>query len=57
MVGQVGNEVTRGLSKAFPDKVRMCCLSDVGTGSKTHIEIFEKAKVVIAINVSSSREG
>ncbi len=49
-VGQVGNEVARRLTKAFPDKVRMCCLSAVGAGSKTHVEIFKKAKAVIAIN-------
>ena len=28
----------------------MCCLSAVGAGSKTHIDIFRKAKAVIAIN-------
>jgi len=47
---QLGNEVARRLTKAFPDKVRMCCLSAVGAGSKTHIEIFKKAKAVLAIN-------
>ncbi len=49
-VGQIGNEVARRLTKTFPDKVRMCCLSAVGAGSKTHIEIFKKAVAVIAIN-------
>ncbi|ACL10878.1 Putative uncharacterized protein [Desulfurococcus amylolyticus 1221n] len=49
-VGQIGNEVARRLTKTFPDKVRMCCLSAVGAGSKTHIEIFKKAAAVIAIN-------
>jgi uncharacterized metal-binding protein len=28
----------------------MCCLSAVGAGSKTHIDIFKIAKAVIAIN-------
>ena len=46
----MGNEVARRLTKTFPDKVRMCCLSAVGAGSKTHIDIFRKAKAVIAIN-------
>ncbi|MCC6019652.1 MAG: putative zinc-binding protein [Candidatus Verstraetearchaeota archaeon] len=49
-VGQVGNEVARKLTKTFPDKVRMCCLSAVAAGSKTHVDIFKKAKAVIAIN-------
>jgi uncharacterized metal-binding protein len=49
-VGQVGNEVARLLTKRYPDRVRMCCLSAVAAGSKTHIEIFAKAKAVIAIN-------
>ena len=30
--------------------VRMCCLSAVAAGSKTHIDIFKNAKAVIAIN-------
>ncbi|MGC9108400.1 MAG: putative zinc-binding protein [Infirmifilum sp.] len=49
-VGQIGNEVARILTKTFPDKVRMCCLSAVAAGSKTHIDIFRKARAVIAIN-------
>jgi uncharacterized metal-binding protein len=49
-VGQVGNEVARRLTKRFPDKVRMCCTTAVGAGSKTHIDIFKKARSVIAIN-------
>ncbi|MFP3268662.1 MAG: putative zinc-binding protein [Desulfurococcales archaeon] len=48
--GQIGNEVARRLTKAFPNQVRMCCLSAVGAGSKTHIDIFKNAKAVIAIN-------
>jgi len=49
-VGQIGNEVARILTKSSPDRVRMCCLSAVAAGSKAHIEIFRKAKAVIAIN-------
>jgi uncharacterized metal-binding protein len=49
-VGQIGNEVARLLTKRFPDKVRMCCLSAVAAGSKTHIKIFKRAKATIAIN-------
>jgi uncharacterized metal-binding protein len=49
-VGQVGNEVARRLTKSFPDKVRMCCTTAVGAGSKTHIDIFKKARAVVAIN-------
>jgi uncharacterized metal-binding protein len=48
--GQIGNEVARRLTKAYPDGVRMCCLSAIGAGSKTHLGIFKKAKAVIAIN-------
>lgn len=36
-VGQVGNEVARLLTKRYPDRVRMCCLSAVAAGSKTYI--------------------
>ncbi|MEM1601395.1 MAG: putative zinc-binding protein [Sulfolobales archaeon] len=49
-VGQVGNEAARRLTKTFPNLVRMCCLSAVAAGSKTHVDIFRKAKAVIAIN-------
>ncbi|WP_052568126.1 putative zinc-binding protein [Candidatus Korarchaeum cryptofilum] len=49
-VGQIGNEVARMLTKEFPDKVRMCCLSAVAAGSKTHLDIFRKARAVLAIN-------
>jgi uncharacterized metal-binding protein len=48
--GQIGNEVGRRLTKTYPNTVRMCCLSAVGAGSKTHIDIFKSAKAVIAIN-------
>jgi uncharacterized metal-binding protein len=48
--GQIGNEVARRLSKTYPDTVRMCCLSAVAAGSKTHVDIFKNAKAVIAIN-------
>ncbi|PNV81251.1 MAG: zinc-binding protein [Fervidicoccus sp.] len=48
--GQIGNEVARMLTKTFPDKVRMCCLSAVASGSKVHLDIFKKARAVIAIN-------
>ena len=47
---QIGNEVARRLTKKFPDLVRMCCLSAVAAGSKVHIDIFKKARAVIAIN-------
>lgn len=49
-VGQVGNEVTRRLTKRFPDIVRMCCLSAVAAGSKVHLDIFRNARAVIVIN-------
>jgi uncharacterized metal-binding protein len=49
-VGQVGNEVARRLTKKFPDLVRMCCLSAVAAGSRVHVDIFRKARAVIAIN-------
>jgi len=49
-VGQIGNEVTRRLTKQFPNVVRMCCLSAVGAGSKIHIELFKNSKAVISIN-------
>ncbi|MGC8835605.1 MAG: putative zinc-binding protein, partial [Infirmifilum sp.] len=49
-VGQIGNEVARRLTKTYPDMVRMCCLSAVAAGSQTHLDIFRKAKAVIAIN-------
>jgi len=49
-VGQVGNEVARGLTKRFPDIGRMCCLSAVAAGSKVHLDIFRNARAVIAIN-------
>jgi uncharacterized metal-binding protein len=49
-VGQVGNEVARRLTKTLPNLVRMCCLSAVAAGSKTHLDIFKNAKGVIAIN-------
>ncbi|MCC6029571.1 MAG: putative zinc-binding protein [Candidatus Korarchaeum sp.] len=49
-VGQIGNEVARMLTKEFPDKVRMCCLSAVAAGSKTHLDIFRKTRAVLAIN-------
>jgi uncharacterized metal-binding protein len=48
--GQIGNEVARRLTKTYPNMVRMCCLSAVAAGSKTHIDIFKNAKAVIAIN-------
>jgi len=48
--GQIGNEVARRLTKTFPNLVRMCCLSAVAAGSKTHLDIFKNAKAVIAIN-------
>jgi uncharacterized metal-binding protein len=48
--GQIGNEVGRRLTKTYPNMVRMCCLSAVAAGSKTHIDIFKNAKAVIAIN-------
>jgi uncharacterized metal-binding protein len=48
--GQIGNEVARRLTKTYPNMVRMCCLSAVAAGSKTHIDIFKSAKAVIAIN-------
>jgi uncharacterized metal-binding protein len=48
--GQIGNEVARRLTKKYPDMVRMCCLSAVAAGSKTHVDIFQNAKAVIAIN-------
>jgi uncharacterized metal-binding protein len=38
------------LTKTFPDKVRMCCITTVGAGSVTHLNIFKKAKAVLAIN-------
>ncbi|MCC5994366.1 MAG: putative zinc-binding protein [Candidatus Aenigmarchaeota archaeon] len=49
-VGQIGNEVARRLTKTFPDKVRMCCITAVSAGSETHLNIFKKAKAVLAIN-------
>lgn len=49
-VGQIGNEVARRLNKIYPDLVRMCCLSAVAAGSQTHIDIFRRARAVIAIN-------
>jgi uncharacterized metal-binding protein len=49
-VGQIGNETARRLTKSFPDKVRMCCITAIGAGSKTHVNIFKKAKAVLAIN-------
>jgi len=49
-VGRIGNEVARRLTKQFPNVVRMCCLSAVGAGSKTHIELFKNSKAVISIN-------
>lgn len=49
-VGQIGNEVARKLTKLFPDLVRMCCLSALAAGSKLHLDIFRRAKAVIAIN-------
>jgi len=49
-VGQIGNEVARGLTKRFPDIARMCCLSAVAAGSKVHLDIFRNARAVIAIN-------
>jgi len=49
-VGQIGNEVARKLTKSFPETVRMCCLSAVAADSKVHLEIFRKAKAIIAIN-------
>jgi uncharacterized metal-binding protein len=49
-VGQVGNEVARRLTKTLPNLVRMCCLSAVAAGSKTHLDIFKNAKGIIAIN-------
>jgi uncharacterized metal-binding protein len=49
-VGQVGNEVARKLTQTLPNLVRMCCLSAVAAGSKTHLDIFKNAKGVIAIN-------
>jgi len=48
--GQIGNEVARRLTKTFPNLVRMCCLSAVAAGSKTHLDIFKNAKAVIAVN-------
>lgn len=48
--GQIGNEVTRRLTKTSPNLVRMCCLSAVAAGSKTHLDIFKNAKAVIAVN-------
>jgi uncharacterized metal-binding protein len=48
--GQIGNEVARRLTKTFPNLVRMCCLSAVVAGSKTHLDIFKNAKAVIAVN-------
>jgi uncharacterized metal-binding protein len=48
--GQIGNEVARRLTKTYPNMVRMCCLSAIGAGNKTHIDIFKNAKAVIAIN-------
>jgi uncharacterized metal-binding protein len=48
--GQIGNEVARRLTKTYPNMVRMCCLSAIGAGSKTHIDIFKNTKAVIAIN-------
>ena len=49
-VGQIGNEVARRLTKSFPDKVRMCCLSAVASGSQLHLKIFRDARAVVAIN-------
>jgi len=48
--GQIGNEVARRLTKTFSNLVRMCCLSAVAAGSKTHLDIFKNAKAVIAVN-------
>jgi len=49
-VGQIGNEVARLLTRRFPDKVRMCCLSAVAAGSEVHLKIFREARAVVAIN-------
>jgi uncharacterized metal-binding protein len=38
------------LTKTSPNLVRMCCLSAVAAGSKTHLDIFKNAKAVIAVN-------
>jgi uncharacterized metal-binding protein len=46
--GQIGNEVERRLTKRYPGMVRMCCLSAVAAKSKTHVDIFQNAKAVIA---------
>jgi len=48
--GQIGNEVARLLTKRYPDRVRMCCLSAVAAGSQVHLRIFREARAVIAIN-------
>lgn len=54
-VGQVGNEAACRLTKTFLNLVRMCCLSAVAAGSKTHVDIFRKAKAVIAMLSASMR--
>jgi len=48
-VGQIGHEVAVKLTKNG-EGARMCCITAIGAGSKTHIDIAKNAKRLIAIN-------
>jgi len=48
-VGQVGHEVAVKLTKEV-EGARMCCITAVGAGSQTHINIARKARKLIIIN-------
>ncbi len=47
-VGQVGHRV--GVLLTNLGKGRLCCITAIAAGSKSHIEIAKKAKMNIAIN-------
>lgn len=48
-VGQIGHEVAVRLTKNG-NGARMCCITAVGAGSKTHIDIAKNARKLILIN-------
>ncbi len=48
-VGQVGHEVAVRLTKNG-NGARMCCVTAIGAGSKSHIDIARNAKRLIVIN-------